>query len=463
MRKGVLVPVLVVVVGLCTSVGSLGEAIGFGFGGGGAMAFFPDLARVNTFLSENGLDPLEGGFLIGGGGGGRGGVIGEMAFGGMGFGVVAESEGVGRSAELVVGAGGFDIGFAVGGNDRSVLTLGVVLGGGAAVLDLSFWDVVPMQGGRGVVPVPVETREIGRAFGLILPYVSMEAQVLAFVGLEVRIGYLLPIVGIDFGDGVGTPAPSLDLSGPFLGFSLVFGGIGDGGTKRGAEKTATSGGSIDLGSATDLSLENGTGMIRITSYAVAPSQTASARAVEWEAVRRAPRPQGLSSLQVDVAQTAAGVSMRTVGIGDVDYAIRVPAGTNLDVVSGAGRIEIMSYAGADVSISLGAGEIVLDDIQAASLSVSAGVGSLSLSRTQVSAVTARIGMGEIKLVVLPDVSATIAASVGMGELTIAGFPEVVAPPQGVVRRTLNAVLGAGAAQITLSAGIGQIDIVSGAP
>ncbi|MCX6094961.1 MAG: hypothetical protein NTY63_09115, partial [Candidatus Bipolaricaulota bacterium] len=69
----------------------------------------------------------------------------------------------------------------------------------------------------------------------------------------------------------------------------------------------------------------------------------------------------------------------------------------------------------------------------------------------------------IKLVALPDVSATIVASVGMGEVTIAGFPDVAAMPQGVVRRTLNAVLGTGVAQITLSAGIGQIGIVSAAP
>jgi hypothetical protein len=72
-------------------------------------------------------------------------------------------------------------------------------------------------------------------------------------------------------------------------------------------------------------------------------------------------------------------------------------------------------------------------------------------------------MGEIQLVVLPDVSATIAASVGLGELTIAGFPDVAAAPQGVVRRTLHAVLGAGAAQVTLSAGMGQIGIVSATP
>ncbi|MEN6369940.1 MAG: DUF4097 family beta strand repeat-containing protein [Thermotogota bacterium] len=463
MRKGVLVPALVILVALGVSLGSLGGGAGFGFGGGGAMVFFPDLSGVNAFLSENGLGPLSNEFLVGGGGGGRGGLIGGMAFGGMGFGVVAESEGADRSAELVVGAGGFDVGLAVGGNETSVLAVGVVLGGGAAVLDLSFWDVVPLQGGRGIVPVPVETREIGRAFGFVLPYVSLEAQVLAFVGLEVRIGYLVPVVGVDFGELVSVPAPSLDFSGPFLGFSLAFGGIDGGGEKRDANRAETSRGSIDLGNGRSFSLESGAGTIQITSYAVEGSQTSSAQVIEWEAVRHAARARDLDGLQVDVVQAATGIEMRSVGKGQIDYTIRIPAGTNLDVVDGSGRIEISSYAGTEVSISLGAGEIVLDDVQAATLSVTAGVGSLSLSRTQVSELTARIGMGEINLVVLPDVSATIVASVGMGELTIAGFPDVVAAPQGVVRRTLRTVLGSGAAQITLSAGIGQIGIVSTAP
>ncbi len=85
---------------------------GFGFGGTMAMAFFPDMTGVNTFMSENGLAPM-GDFLIGAGGG----VIGGLSFGGIGWGVLATSESETLQAELVFG-----------GDESSVLTVGVVFG-----------------------------------------------------------------------------------------------------------------------------------------------------------------------------------------------------------------------------------------------------------------------------------------------------------------------------------------------
>jgi hypothetical protein len=446
------------------SLAGAAATLGFGFGGSGALAFFPDLGGVNAYVSENGMDPL-GSFLIGGGGGGRGGVIGGMALGGMGFGMVATTpEEADRVAELVVGAGGFDIGYAVGGDERSVLTLGAVLGGGATVLTLVYPAVEPLVGPRGITPMPTEERTIGRAYGFVLPYVSMEAQILSFLGLEVRIGYLLPVVGVDFGYVVGVPAPSLDLSGPFVGISLVFGGIGGGGEERDAARTATSSGSIDVGSATKLSIEGGMGAIQIASAPVEVSQTSSHRTIEWEAVRRASRPQGLADLHVEVAPTATGISMHTVGKGgSVDYAILVPTGMSLEIVGGSGRIELAPYVGTEVSISLGAGMVVLTGTQATTLSVSAGAGALALTYPQVSLLSAHIGMGEIALTLPSDASVTIAASVGMGELTIGGFPETTGSPRGVISRTLDAVLGAGVAQITLSVGMGKIDITSPTP
>jgi hypothetical protein len=456
-----------VLVALAVSTASLAGAaatLGFGFGGSGATAFFPDLAGVDAYLSENGMDPL-GSFLLGGGGGGRGGEIGGMAFGGMGFGVVAttpeEADGV---AELVVGAGGFDIGYAFGGDERSVLTLGAVLGGGATILTLVYPAVEPVAGPHGITPVPTEERTIGRAYGFVLPYVSMEAQILSFLGLEVRIGYLLPVVGVDFGYAIGVPAPSLDLSGPFVGISLVFGGIGGGSEEREAARTATSSGSIDVGSATKLSIEGGMGTIQIASSPAGTSETSPQRTIEWEAVRRASRPQGLADLHVEVAPTATEISMRTVGKGgSVDYAILVPTGMDLDIVGGSGRIELAPYTGTEISISLGAGAVVLTGTEATTLSVSAGAGALALTYPKASLLTAHIGMGEIALTLPSDASATIAASVGMGELTIGGFPETAGTPRGVISRTLDAVLGAGAAQITLSAGMGKIDITSPIP
>lgn len=458
MRRGIAVWVLASFVAAGGLVVASADTIGFGYGGGGVVAFFPDLAGVNAYLSENGLSPLSTEFLIGGGGGGRGGEVGGLVFGGMGFGVVAESEGEDRWAELVVGAGGFDVGWAIGGGDGSVLTLGAVLGGGAAVLDVSFSGVVPMGDGRGVIPVPVETREIGRAFGFVLPYVSMEAQILAFLGLEVRIGYLVPLVGVDFGEGLGIPAPSLDFSGPVVGVSLVFGGIGSSGGEKETSKTQISRGSVDLGSAADVSIESGMGTVLVTSYEVAATQSASGRIVEWEAARHAARPRDLDGLRVDVAQTAGGVELRSAGKGQIDYVVRVPAGTNVGVVAGAGRVEFAQCTAEAVSVSIGAGEIVLTNLNAKTLTVSSGTGVAYILYPRVTSLSADVGMGEIQLVLLPTTSATIAASVGVGELTLAGFPEVVAAPRGTLGRTLEAVMGAGEARITLSVGIGKIGI-----
>ena len=55
-------------------IGAMGSSLvmaepvarGFGFGGAMAMAFFPDMTGINTFMSENGL-PSMGDVLIGAG------------------------------------------------------------------------------------------------------------------------------------------------------------------------------------------------------------------------------------------------------------------------------------------------------------------------------------------------------------------------------------------------------------
>lgn len=453
--------VLALVVALSLAAGSLaclgeddGGALGFGFGGGGMAGFFPNLDGVNAFLSENGLAPL-GEFLIGGGGGGRGGVIGGMSFGGMGWGVTATSAGLDRSAEFTVGAGGFDLGFAVGGDESSVLTLGAVLGGGASVLDLSFAGVELLNAElQGIVPEPLE-RMIGRAFGFVLPYVSMEAQIVSFVGLEVRIGYLVPIIGFDFGDLVGIPAPSLDLSGPFVGVSIVFGGIG-GAAESGDDEVGTSrsGGSFDLGTRSGVSIENGVGDIVVSSYVVDATQTGPRRIVEWTAVREA---DDLAKLTVETQTTATGVTLRTVGDGRVDYALRVPAGTNLDLVDGAGRIEVAGHLAAQVTVTLGAGEVALSNLVAEELSLSLGAGKVGLFGVEATQLKAHVGAGEIALDLPPGASATVSASVGIGDVDVSAFPGMTVRSRGFfLTRSVHAVLGGGSAEVSLSAGIGRI-------
>jgi hypothetical protein len=456
-RALVLVVLLALAGGSLACTGEAGGALGFGFGGGGIAAFFPSLDGVNAFLSENGLAPL-GEFLIGGGGGGRGGVIGGMSFGGMGWGVGATSTGLDRSAEFTVGAGGFDLGLALGGDSNSVLALGAVLGGGASVLDLSFAGVQPAHAQpQGIIPAPID-RMIGRAFAFVMPYVSMEAQIVSFVGLEVRIGYLVPIVGFDFGDVVGIPAPSLDLSGPFVGVSVVFGGIG-GGAKGGDDEGATSrsGGSFDLGARSGVSIENGVGDIVVSSYVVDTTQTASRRVVEWTVVREASDADGLRKLSVETETAATGVTLRTVGDGRVDYALRVPAGTDLDLVEGVGRIEVAGHLAAQISITLGAGEVVLSNLVAEELSLSLGAGRVGLSGVEAAQLKAHVGAGEIALGLPLGVSATVSASAGIGDVDVSGFPGMTVRARGLLfTRSVDAVLGGGSAEVSLSAGIGRI-------
>ena len=189
--------------------------------------FTPDLAEVNTFLIDHGFAQLDE-MLIVAGGGGRGGVIGDLVVGGMGWGGEVESPGTEKEASLGIGFGGFDVGYAIGGNERSVLTVGVVLGGGGCGLELIEHVVsgVPEAVSLGIIIEPTKL-EFGAAFAAIQPYVDMQVQLLDWLGLGVRIGYLLAPFEISWGDAeIALYLPDLNLSGPFVGFSIMFGGIG---------------------------------------------------------------------------------------------------------------------------------------------------------------------------------------------------------------------------------------------
>ncbi len=428
-------------------------ALGFGFGGGGVAAFFPDLEGVNAFLSENGLAPMSS-LLFGGAGGGRGGVIGGMAFGGMGFGLIAESEGLDRSAELTVGAGGFDVGFAVGGDESSVLTFGAVLGGGASVLELSFAGVQPL----GIVPEPL-TRTIGCAFAMVMPYVSMEAQILDFVGLELRIGYVVPVVGFDFGEVVGIPAPSLDLSGPFVSASIVFGGIGRAGEAADAETMDTASGSLELVGPARLLVENHIGNIVVSSYPAGAAQTDSRRVVEWSATCEEDVDAAFSDLPVMAQSGPNGASLRTIGEGRADYVLRVPSGTDLELVNGAGAIHVIGHTANVVRVELGAGEMSLSDINAGELSLSVGVGDIAVLVRSIGSLSAHAGIGRMRVYLPADASASISSSAGLGDTSIEGFAGMTLRERGFLfTGSTDAVLGSGAAECSLSVGIGQIEV-----
>jgi hypothetical protein len=461
MKRGILVLVALLALAggsLVSSGEDTGGAWGFGFGGGGMAAFFPDLEGVNAFLSENGL-PAMPSFLVGGGGGGRGGVIGGLSLGGMGFGATGTSTGLDRSAELAVGGGGFDLGFAIGGDETSVLTLGAVLGGGASVLELSIGGVVPMDSmPQGVIPTPM-TRTLGRAFAMVMPYVSFEAQLASFVGFDVRIGYVVPVVGFDFGEGVGIPAPSLNLSGPFVSVSIVFGGIGRAGGDADEEKKATLSGSLELVGPAQLLVENRVGDIVISSYAYSETQTGSRRIVEWSAVCEGSDASTVSASPVEALSGPGGASLRTIRDIQVDYVLRVPSGTDLELTDGAGAVHIVGHSASSMRVSVGAGEMSLADIDAGDLSLSLGVGEIAVQARALGSLSAHAGIGLMRIYLPPDASASVSASVGIGETVFEGFPATSLRERGFLwTRLTDAVLGAGAADWSLSVGIGQIEV-----
>ena len=435
----------------------------FGFGVSSSVAFFPDLTGVNAFLSENDLPPF-GEILWGAGGYGRGGVIGGGSFGGGGWGVFASS-GVGdRTAELVCAGGGFDIGWAVGGDERSVLTIGTVWGGGATVLDMAF----AMPNALGQEPQAILIEPTGRTLGHVSafaqPYVSLQAQLLSWMGIELRLGYLLPLFGFDFGDVVGIPTPSLDLSGPIVSLGVTFGGIGSG-EDRG-EAAAPQFGTTILPEGAGLRVEGSAGDVVVLSYEPRQTQTEAARIVEWTAIPGCSQREALESgVAVEVEQGSDDITLRTAGDERVDLEVRVPNGTDLLLRNGAGAVRVSDHQAQEIIIEAGVGETVLERIEALVLVIAHGIGSVRIVDVNAIGVTASLGVGEIVLGVDVGVSATITASTGIGDVEFRGFQDSVSAwtARGFLSEAGKLILGSGEASYDLNVGLGSILVESQEP
>ena len=449
------------------------EERGFGFGGAMAMAFFPDMSEINAFLSENGLDPM-GDFLIGAGGSGRGGVIGGPSFGGIGWGLLAMSEGEDTHAELISAGGGFDLGAAVGGSEDSVLTLGVVLGAGANVLSLtsSFDEDFNADDPDnvttcGIVPVPI-SRELVHVNGFVQPYVSMSAQLLSWVGFEFRLGYIFPVVGMDVGDLLGIPAPSLEMSGPTVSCGFAFGGIGSGkdiDTDKASSSdqvTIASDGSIAIASGTELVIENALGDIVISGYAVDTTELTTDLVVEWQAVRTAGK-RRIDELQILSDVTELGSTLTTVGTGRIDYVLRIPAGIDLKVKNAMGNITLADYEAQTIIIENGVGEVDLQGVYATVLIVSGGIGKIDLPDVDAQTLIVELGIGEIDLELPVSASARLIAKAGIGDVTIDRFPSMTGGVHGFLGKSGNVILGHGERMIELNVGLGEIVIEMGVP
>jgi len=216
---------IAVIVGLLAIAGAMpamaAKQMGFGFGGPMFGMLTMDLSEVNTILVANGYAALPEQIFTYGGGGGAG-VTGGLSVGGDGWGGSTSSLLDEKKAELSIGFGGMDIGYAAGGSDRSLLVLGLVIGGGD--MELVARDHEPASFEEAIASP--NTATLNRSFMGVEPYVRFQVNPLPWIGLKIQLGYLLGFAGEWEEGGRSVSGPALQVGGPFVGVALAFGGIG---------------------------------------------------------------------------------------------------------------------------------------------------------------------------------------------------------------------------------------------
>ena len=449
---------------------------GFGFRGPLVGVFAPDLNGVNEFLEDNGYTSF-GDLLIISGGGGRGGLIGGLSVGAIGWGGTASSLRENRKVTLSIGFGGLTLGYVVGDNERSLLTFGAVLGGGGVSLDLrevapdDFW-ICPggvlanhsspsqnLPSGIIIEPTPVGTC---RGFIAVEPYLGMQVQPLDWLGFEVRFGYLYTLFGVGYCGGADILWPSLDLSGPVVEFAVTFGGIGSPGWGFPYSETVEE--TAGLSGRTSVAVENEVGSITIGPEVAATVQTGATDVLTLVAVKHARKEDVLAAVEIVIEDTGKGLQIRSQapdrysGRWSLDFVLRVPVGTSLQIEQGVGDIMLSDYNGA-VSFELGVGDVEIEQLIATELLIELGVGDLTLTDIECKFAQVEVGMGDIDVQLRPDASYTATTVVGLGDITIAGFPAMVVDQEGFIRKEAHAILGEGAGQLVLVVGVGDITIL----
>lgn len=210
---------------LCVVISGAAQDFEYVVGGGGpgVGAFMPDLAEINGFVSGEGFAPFEGNlFLIGGAG--RGGLVPGWTFGGSGWGAWVTSTQGDLEAEYGVGLGGFDLGYAIGGSDNAVATIGLLMGMGAADLTLTGNPGIPAPVPLGIVPAPTE-QVYNSVFLVLAPYADMQISLLDWLSITVRAGYVWSPLAYDWHDAGLPDAPDLALDGLYVHVTVAFGGI----------------------------------------------------------------------------------------------------------------------------------------------------------------------------------------------------------------------------------------------
>jgi len=430
------------------------DRVWFGLGGSSAGIFLPELGVVNAFLLDAGFAALPD-VAWSAGGRGRGGLLHGLSIGGIGWAAAASSQIEDRIAEYGFGFGGIEFGYVVGGDQRSLLTLGLVLGGGGSSLTLreqvddggGCWPFSPC----GIVVGPV-TVTAASAFVAIEPFVSFQVQPLPFVGFEVHLGYLLPIAGVEWGD-LGVDGPGLRPEGSIIGVSVTWGAIG-------RLRTAGLVGEETVVKTAELvgpcvTIEGAMGEIVIEPL------LEGASAVEVVAAKHTLWKSDLENVSVQIEPTRCGVRVfaegPTMRPWSVDYLVRVPMGTELDVRHGVGNVRLDNVSGS-AAIELGIGQVVVDGFEGTRLAISGGVGQIVVTGASAELIDVSLGTGDVDVLLLPEASYAVMAGVGIGGIEIESFPGTneagLVGPGG----RIETVLGEGEGELVIDLGIGGISV-----
>jgi len=428
--------------------------IWFGLGGSSVGLLLPDLGATDASLLDRGFGTFGDAVLVTGGRG-RGGVLGGISLGGIGWGGEAASSSENRYAELAVGFGGIEVGAVVGGDERSLLTFGAVIGGGGTGLmlleELGTGD--DPIGTCGVVPEPLI---LGRysAFLAIEPFVSFQVQPLHYFGFELHLGYLLPIASFTWGDAELEGA-SPRLSGPVIGLSATWGAIGRpviGPLLERPELEETISQSVTLAGPC-VEINNGVGGITIES-----SEGDQVRIV---AIKRAHSQAMLDGVKLLIEPTRCGLAIHSDGphhgYWEMEYTIAVPVGTEIRATQGAGSVRVVGVV-ADTEIELGVGEIDVEGPVGPSLTVQSGAGDVRLSGVTASVIDIDLGTGDVDILLPADASHSIDVGVGIGSISLGPFEGLDAIEAGGIGSSVEATLGDGSGRLTVHLGVGEIDV-----
>jgi hypothetical protein len=462
----------IVAVGLVCLLGTAGfaleeevadERIWFGLGGSTLGLFLPDLAAVDAFLIDNGFGAFGAAVLFTGGRG-RGGAVGGLSFGAIGWSGEAVTRAENRYAEVAIGFGGLEAGRVIGGDERSLLTLGVVLGGAGTSLTLLEDVAISDEGSSplgpcGVVPEPVILGRHGMTLA-VEPFVSLQVQPLHNFGFELHLGYLMPLFAFEWGDAeLEGVAPRF--AGPVISLSATWGAIGRPAigpvldrpkVEEAIDQTVSLAGPC-------VRIDNRVG--RITVEMSEAEQAGSVSQVRILAVKQAQSQTLLDQVSVLIEPTRCGLSLHSKGprhgFWEVEYLITVPAGTEIEVMQAAGDVHLKGVVGT-AAIELALGEVEVAGFVGPVLSIGVGAGGVRVVDAEAETIEIEVGTGDVEIQLLEQASYRVVAEAGIGAVSVGPFPGFDTVEASGLAVDVDATLGEGEGSLAIEVLVGEVHV-----